>query len=230
MSALRVRACCMLMILMSCASNGGKDGFVDSFDVQPQNFSSTGKSEYFILEPGHRLVLEGTDEGKAGRLVITVLNETKIVDGVETRVVEERESSEGQLVEVSRNFFAIDKKTGDIYYFGEDVDVYKDGKVTGHPGVWQSGKDGAHYGLFMPAAPQVGKKYYQELAPKVAMDRCEIVSTSDKVEVPAGRFENCVKVQETTPLEPDAKEYKVYAPGTGLLIDGPLKLVRHGHE
>ena len=43
-----------------------------------------------------------------------------------------------------------------------------------------------------------------------------------------GNFENCVKVEETTPLEPDSKEYKYYAAGIGLLQDGSLKLVSHG--
>ena len=56
-----------------------------------------------MLEAGHVQVLEGD----GGRLVITVLNETKTVDGVETRVVEERETDKDQLIEVSRNYFAI---------------------------------------------------------------------------------------------------------------------------
>jgi hypothetical protein len=35
-------------------------------------------------------------------------------------------------------------------------------------------------------------------------------------------------VDETTPLEPGEKETKYYAPGVGLLKDGPMKLVRAG--
>jgi hypothetical protein len=37
-----------------------------------------------------------------------------LVAGVETRVVEERETSVGAPVEVSRNYFAISKRTGDV--------------------------------------------------------------------------------------------------------------------
>jgi hypothetical protein len=40
-------------------------------------------------------------------LTITVLNETREVKGTETRVIEERETFGGELVEISRNFFAI---------------------------------------------------------------------------------------------------------------------------
>jgi hypothetical protein len=60
------------------------------------------------------------------------------------------------------------------------------------------------------------------------MDRAEIISTIEIVVTPAGRFKNCLKIEETTPLEPGAKEYKYYAAGIGLIQDGELKLVKHG--
>jgi hypothetical protein len=88
------------------------------------NFASTGKNDYFILEPGYQIILEGEEDGKELQLIMTVLNETKIVDGVETRVVEERETEGGNLVEVSRNFFAICSPTNNAIYFGEEVDMH----------------------------------------------------------------------------------------------------------
>ena len=203
------------------------DGFQDTFDVPKDQFVSTGKNAYFSLEPGYRLTFEGKEDGKKLALVITVLDETKTVDGVETRIVEERETVNGKPIEVSRNYFAIDKRNNDVYYFGEDVDVYKNGKVASHPGGWLSGVNGAHYGLFMPAKPAVGQKFQQEFAPKEAMDRCEVVSMSEKLAVPMGNFDHCLKIKETTPLE-SGKEYKIYAPKVGLLADEDLKLVKHG--
>jgi hypothetical protein len=152
------------------------------------------------------------------------------VDGVTTRVVEERETKNDKLVEVSRNFFAISKKTNDVYYFGEEVDGHKNGKVVNHEGAWLSGENGAKFGLLMPGTPKVGLKHYQEHAPKAAMDRAEVVSLSESVETPAGKFKDCLKVEETTPLEPGVKEYKYYAPGVGLLRDGSLVLVKYGAE
>src|SRR4051812_3607962 len=133
------------------------EGFVDKFDVPKKNFTSTGKNTYFNLTPGYRCVYEGEEDGKKGHLEITVRDKTEQVDGVETRIVEERESMDGQLVEVSRNFFAVDNATNDVYYFGEDVDMYNNGKVSNHEGSWRSGKDGAHYGLMMPASPKLGQ-------------------------------------------------------------------------
>lgn len=207
-----------------------EDQFVDHFDVPKSNFKSSGKNSYCIIEPGYKQTFDGEEDGKKGHLEITVLDQTEAVDGVETRIVEERESADGQLVEVSRNYFAVDSESNDVYYFGEDVDMYKDGKVSDHEGSWRSGKDGAHFGLFMPSSPKLGQKYYQELAPSKAMDRARIVSVSEHVKVAAGDFDKCVKTEETSALETDSKEYKLYAPNVGLLIDGGLKLVKYGQE
>jgi len=209
--------------------NAGEPGaqWLDSFGVNEKNLSPTGRNRYFILEPGYQLVFEGKEDDAAVQLTITVLKETKRVDGVETRVVEERETLNGKLAEVSRNYFAFDPITRGNYYFGEDVDMYKDGKVVNHEGGWLAGVNGAKYGLAMSGSPRVGERYFQEVAPGTAMDRAEVVSTNEMVSTPAGIFVHCVKVEETTPLEPQSKEYKYYAPQVGLIQDGKLKLVRY---
>ena len=198
--------------------------WTSAFLTEPDELVSTGRNPYFILEPDYYLVLEGGD----AQLIITVLNETKKIDGVETRVVEERESKGGKLVEVARNYSAISKRTNDVFYFGEDVDMYKDGKVANHDGSWLSGVNGGKFGLIMPGRPLLNAKYYQEMVPKVAMDRATIVSISETVKTPAGEFTNCLKVKETTLLQRFTTEYKYYAPGIGMVSDGSLRLVKFG--
>ena len=194
-----------------------------AFNVEPGELASAGRNPYFVLEPGATLTLSAGHE----QLVVTVLNETRTIDGVETRVVEERETKSGALVEVSRNYFAISRRTNSVFYFGEEVDIYKNGQVTGHEGAWVSGQTGSRFGLMMPGIPLLGAKYYQELAPRVAMDRAEIVSVSETLATPAGEFKNVLEVRETTPLEPGATELKYYAAGIGLVQDGSLKLTSH---
>jgi len=201
----------------------GAAGWTEEFVIDKSDMASVGRNPYFILEPGYQLVFKGGDAD----LIITVLDETTVIDGVETRVVEERESEGGQLVEVSRNFFAISKRHNGVFYFGEDVDTYKDGKLKGHGGAWRAGEKGNRAGLMMPGLPLLGARYYQEVAPKVAMDRAEIVSINETMKTPAGEFKNVLKTEETTPLE-SGKEYKYYAAGIGLIRDGGLLLVRHG--
>jgi len=199
--------------------------YTTDFRLDACTFSSVGSNEYFILEPGYQLILEGEEDGALLELSITVLNETEMIGGIETRVVEEMESEDGELVEVSRNFFAICVETNSVFYFGEDVDIYEDGDIVSHEGAWRAFEGDNEPGLMMPGIILLGSRYFQEMAPEVAMDRATIVKMNATVEVPAGEFENCLVTFETTPLEPSAKDWKFYAPGVGLIIDGPAELV-----
>ena len=206
-------------VLGACVKSGD---WTSAFMLEPDELVSTGRNPYFILEPGYTLVLEG----EGAQLTITVLNETKKVDGVVTRVVEERETKGGKLTEVARNYFAISKRTNDVFYFGEDVDMYKDGKVVNHEGSWLSGVNGSKFGLMMPGRALIQSRYYQEVAPNIAMDRATIVSVTETVKTPAGVFANCLRVEETSPLSRFTTEYKYYAPGIGMVSDGTMKLVK----
>ena len=202
----------------SSAAQSGPE-WRDRFDVNKADLLPTGTNVYFPMQPGRVLKLKhGNDT-----LTVTVLPGTQTVDGVVTGVVEERETKNGMLVEVSRNFMATHKDTGDVYYFGEDVDNYKHGKVVDHESAWRSGTGGARFGLMIPAKPMVGQAFYQEIAPKVAMDRAEVISTNETVRTPAGTFEHCVHVRETTPLE-QGVSHKYYAPGIGIIKDDEFEL------
>lgn len=194
--------------------------WTDDFSAEKPDLDATGRNPYFILEPGYSLTLADGAE----KLVITVLPNTRVVDGVTVREVEERETNDGKLVEISRNFYAISRRTNSVYYFGEDVDTYRDGRVVNHEGSWLAGVNGARFGLMMPGLPLVHARYYQEMAPGRAMDRAEVVSTRARVSTPAGAFANVLETRETTPLEPGAVEQKLYAPGIGLVQDGKLRL------
>jgi hypothetical protein len=195
--------------------------FKSTFEVDKANLTDMGVNPYFILEPGYRLHLAGG----GATLTVAVLNETKLVDGVETRVVEEREEKAGQPLEISRNYYAIDKKTNDVYYFGEDVDEFTDGKISSHGGSWVSGVKGAKFGLMMPGKPKQGDKFQQEVAPKVAMDRCEITAVDEELKTPAGTFKTCVRTRDGSAIESGVSE-KIYASGVGLVKDDEFVLVK----
>ena len=209
------------------ATEPGKE-WKDSFDLDKCTLLTAGRNTYFVLVPGYQIVLAEPDGEKKEEVFITVLDETETVDGVETRVVEEREYLNGGLKEVSRNFFTICREHGDVFYHGEDVDDYEGGKVTGHGGAWRAGVKGARAGLMMAGRVEVGAKHYQEIAPGVAMDRAENVSVDETLETPAGEFSHCLKVVETSPLEPGSQSIKVYAPGVGMAVDGDLIIVHYG--
>ena len=202
--------------------------YSSSFRDKDCTFSSTGRNPFFILEPNYQLVLSGGDTGEEAQVTITVLNETREVNGTETRVIEERETTGGELVEISRNFFAICEETNTVFYFGEEVDDYKNGNIVGHEGAWLAGEDANQPGIIMPGTILLGAKYYQEIAPNIALDRAEIVDMGKLIQTPSGVFKDTLIIRETTPLEPDATELKYYAAGIGLIQEEDLKLERYG--
>jgi hypothetical protein len=212
------------------------DGFTDRFPIAACNFDSQGNNPFFRLVVNRQLYLSNVRCVGAGdcdeleELWITVLPETRDIkfshEGrqitVRTRVVEEYETADGELEEVSRNFFAQCKPMNDVYYLGEDV---FDGDGHKLPDAWLSGKSGARPGIIMPdQAFLLGSRYYQEIAPN-AQDRGEHTSMGFEVEVPAGVFQNCVEITETSPLEPGHESLKTYCPNIGLVRDGDLELV-----
>ncbi len=191
-----------------------------SFKVDKKNLGPISHNAYFPLTPGLKLHLtDGTET-----VVFSILDETKIVDGVETRVVEEYETKGNVLVEISRNYFAVDKVKGDVYYFGEDVDIYENGKVVRNTGAWLSGVNGAKFGLIMPGRPNVGDKFYLEMAPG-AVERVEIADVDARLETPARNFRNIVHAREFDELDGGTSE-KWYAPGLGMVGDDRMRVVK----
>jgi hypothetical protein len=188
---------------------------------------TTGRNRYWILEPGYTTVFAGNEDGKHKRLTITVSRKTRLIDSILTRVVFERQTSNGLVEEISKNYFAIDRKTKNVFYFGEDVDIYNHGVVVSHDGAWRSGVNGARYGLVMAGDPTLGAKMQEERATGVAQDLAEVIATGIRAHTFAGTFRGSIKTRETSVLEPDSVEDKLYAPGIGLVVDDTLLLVSH---
>ncbi len=201
----------------------GRTEWQSTFSVDKRISEFRGPNPYFNLSPGYQLSYTHKKDAE----VVTVLNETRVIDGVTTRVVEDRESHDGKLAELTQDYYAIDSVTNDVYYFGEDVDVYKNGKVVDHEGSWMSGVKNAKFGLMMPAKPVVGQRFYQEQAPGVGMDRAEIKSNNASLVTPAGKFTNVVYVVENSPLETGSSK-KWYAAGVGPVKDDDMVLVKYG--
>jgi len=216
------------IINTSAQTKAENKSFTESLLQESCLFATTGRNTYFILEAGYQQILQGVEGKDTTTLIVTVLGETKKIGNVETRIVEEKEMINGKPIEISRNYFAFCKQTNTVYYFGEEVDMYKNGKIVSHEGAWSAeGKNMA--GVQMPGLILLGSRYYQEIAPSVAMDRAEIISMNETMKTPAGNFIDVLKTEETTPLEPKAKEYKYYAPGVGLIKDENLLLMKYGY-
>lgn len=180
------------------------------------DFASVIDNPYLPMIPGSTYVYRGSDEGDSVRIRTKITRDTKTVMGVTTTVVRDREFVNGELVEDTLDYFAQDK-AGNVWYFGEDSRQIENGQVAGAEGSWLAGKDGAKPGIIMKAHPQIGDSYDQEVAPDVAEDHARVLSLDRQTTISFGTFGDCLKTAETTPLEPDALEYKYYAPGIGLV-------------
>lgn len=223
-----------ILSIGGCSSSGGggngggcpeTNTSITVCDPDTGVFSLTIDNEFFPLVVGDVLVLEGEDdEGTFLEIMISVLDETEVVAGVTTRVVEEAEFEDGEVVEISRNFFA-QAQDGTVCYFGEDVDDFEDGEIVGHDGEWRAGVDGNLPGIIMPGNPEVGMVFSQEVAPGVAEDQAEIVLFGETIDVPAGTFSDTLTSLDCNPQENGATDEKVYIRGIGLAIDEDAELV-----
>lgn len=187
------------------------------------DFTLNIDNEFFPLPVGRRWTLAGKEQGTSLRLRITVLGETEKVGNVRTRVVEEREWEDDEIIEISRNFYA-QTSEGTVCYFGEEVDIYENGEIVSHAGAWRADEPGHAPGIFMPDEPEVGMTYQQEFAPGIAEDTAEVIAEDQTVKVPLGIFRETLRVRDFNPLDGDSGE-KVYEENLGLIVDGPVKLV-----
>jgi hypothetical protein len=230
------RIACLVIAAFAPIAIANADGFTRSFPISACDFKSTGGNAYLRLKVGRQLYLsnqrceECVEEDGLVELWITILPETRVIHypyagrmrTVRARVLEEFETEDGELEEVSKNFVADCDPMNDVYYFGEDV---FDGDGNPLPDAWLAGVDGAKPGILMPdRAFLLGSRYFQEIAPN-AKDRGEHTSMGFTVEVPAGTFRNCIEVTETTPLEPGEESIKHYCPGVGMVRDDDLELI-----
>ncbi len=167
-------------------------------------------------------ILEGTEDGKAVHIERTAkpeVHKSFRIAGqkVQALAVEDRETENGEPAEVAMDYFAQDDN-GTVYYLGEKVDEYKDGKVISHEGSWMLGKDTEVPGVILPGNPKVGDKFSSEDVSKEIHETDEVVSVSETVKAGTGTYENCVKVKEN--LADGTTEYKLYARGIGVVKEG----------
>ena len=173
------------------------------------------------MRPGSRWIYRETDpEGARQRVVVTVTRKTKrIANGITARVVHDVVTEDGELVEVTDDWYAQDR-CGNVWYLGEATKEYEDGKVVSTEGSFEAGVDGAQAGVIMPAKPRAGLGYRQEYYAGHAEDRASVVSLGEQAEVPFGYFRKgtVLMTRDVNPLEPKILEYKFYARGIGPVL------------
>ncbi len=187
--------------------------------LDPADFTTDIDNRYWPMKPGSRWVYRETDsEGSRQKVVVTVTNETKLIaNGITARIVRDKVTENGELVELTDDWYAQDE-AGNVWYLGEATTEYQNGKPVSTEGSFEAGVDGAQAGVIMPARPRPGLRYRQEYYEGHAEDKASIVSRREQAEVPAGHYRRVLMTRETNPLEPDVLEFKFYARGVGPVL------------
>jgi hypothetical protein len=189
----------------------------DRVDSEPPTFSNPTQitNRWFPTSTLTQVVQVGKEDGAPVRFEITRLPEVKTIrwEGrdVDT-VVRQYIAYEGRrVIEVALDFFA-QADDGAVWYFGEDVFNYEDGKVANNEGTWLAGKDGPA-GMIMPGDPQVGDVFRPENIPGFVFEEVTVKATDVSLPGPSGRVTDAVRTQEH--LQENTFESKVFAPGYG---------------
>jgi hypothetical protein len=217
--------------VLSHASDGvvvSRGAAFTSFTPASFTRSTTVDNAWLPLVPGTQFVLEGqTRQGKRPvphRLVSTVTDLTKVIDGVRTLVIWDRDYSNGVLAESELSFHAQDN-SGNVWNLGEYPEEYDGGRFAGAPNTWISGRAGARAGVLMRARPRPGtSSYIQGYAPAIGFkDRAKVYAAGQRTCVPAGCFANTLVVEEWNALAPtEGHQLKYHAPGVGIVRVGPF--------
>lgn len=180
-------------------------------------------NRFLPMVPGTRHVYTGTTSAGAHQIVSTVTDLTKVVDGVQARVIRETDIQDGQVTEDELTLFAQDDQ-GNVWNLAEHPELFSaKGKPTGAPDTWVSGLRNAQGGIHMLAHPESrevrNKIYLQGSSPSIDfLDCARVHSVDGTTTVPVGTFHNVLTTYETSPLESTtAIQTKEHAPFVGIV-------------
>jgi hypothetical protein len=235
-SALLSTFAALLLLLPSAggvgagASQTATASCAPAIDFDSHNFSNPTRinNKWFPLVSGTQFILEGQANRGGGPLphqvIFTVTDLTKVIDGVRTVVIWDRDFNEGQIAEAELSFFAQDK-AGNVWNLGEYPEEYEDGVFVGAPSTWIAGLAGAEGGLHMLAKPRTGTSWYlQGSAPAIEfLDCAKVLKTGETTCVPINCYDDVLVTDETSPLDQGGgHQLKYHAPGVGIVQVGAV--------
>ena len=231
-------AAALTLVVAACGTEASSDTAVEAVapsttakpakdvteaDFDRRNFPTvaTVDNQWYPLVPGTRYILQGSANRGEGvlphRVVFTVTDLTKVVDGVATVVLWDRDINEGELEEAELAFQAQDND-GNVWLLGEYPEEYENGQFKTAESTWFAGLEGARAGVLMRASPRPGtSSYLQGLAPKIEFqDRAKVAKTGLRTCTPLKCYDNVLLIDEWNPLEPaDGHQLEYYAAGAG---------------
>lgn len=189
-----------------------------TIDVTADDFVQGIDNPYLPWIQGAWWEYEVVVEGGLETIEVRVLNETRLIMGVEATVVRDTVRFNGVPIEDTWDWYAQDRD-GNVWYLGEDTVEYEDGVIVNDAGAWEWGVDGALPGIIMFAEPDTSQgTYYQEFYPGEAEDQGEVIGVGHLVEHHGTEYTDTVSVREFSRLDPGVEEVKTYVAGIGMVV------------
>ena len=174
-------------------------------------------------------VFEGAANRGHGRephqVITTITDLTKVIDGVRSVVIWERDINEGRLLEGELAFQAQDDD-GNVWNLGEYPEEWSGGRVEGAPDTWIAGIAGAERrdhdaGRAAPGHAELppGLRARRSSSPTAPRSCARACATASR----CAASRTCLLTDETNPNEPgDGHQRKFYAPGIGPIRAAPV--------
>ena len=138
---------------------------------------------------------------------------------VDVAVIRDDAYEGGKLVESTLDYFA-QGDDGVVYYFGEDVENIRNGKIVDRKGTWLYGEDTDVLGVAMPAQPELGAQYRFEDVPGTTHESNRVEEVGMRARVGGKLHTAVIRIQEF--IQPEGEvEYKLYASGIGTVAEYP---------
>lgn len=219
--ALGAAATAALLVAVGCGSEPKASTLPQSgepHELDPARFVQRIDNPWWPMVPGATWTYRETEpDGTVKRVVVTVTDETKVIEGITATVVHDVVTEAGDVKEDTYDWYAQDVD-GNVWYLGEDTRELEHGEVLSTEGSWEAGVDGAQAGIAIPGTPEVGLAYRQEHYAGQAEDEAVVLSLDELVEVPQGSYTDVLMTRDTTPLQPRVSEHKLYAKGVGPVL------------
>ena len=187
-------------------------------ELVPADFVEVIDNPYLPFPDGATWRYEGMSDGEREVIEVAVTGERTQVMGITATVVRDTVTIGGNLVEDTYDWYAQDTD-GNVWYLGEDVKDYENGKVVSTAGSWRAGVNGALPGIVMPGERRAGAAYRQEYLAGEAEDMMTILDTGSRLTVGDQTYAEVIRTRDWTPLEPDVVEEKAYAAGVGKISE-----------
>lgn len=206
-----------LTVLSGCgtASSPSPPSGVDELTIptpspDPDDFAAEIDNPWFPLQPGDRWIYAVSDASGSHRMTVAVEPGPEVAGVATTSRITTEPSG------VVTDWFAQDER-GNVWWFGR-------------AGSWRAGEGGAEAGIAMLARPRVGDGYRTAYAEGVVEDTARVSALDGSTVVAAGSYDDLLRIEQRSALDPGATAELAYARGVGLVesseVSGTYRTVR----